>query len=209
MSKLNRPPSSCPALGRASTEPKGSVSDVVDGRGKAGSEVREVRNVNRFKDARLHAVSSKNMYSEHGLEARMAPPFGQVCQSFIVVWNWMPGSAEGPAGVANFFPKPAGRQHFVRLAIEPPRQRPFLVALNGAQELVGDSHRVVRVLPGDSEISLGIPVRVVGVEGDLGIPLLGELDDALDVIVRHFGAAREADFALQGRVLLRIEAIVA
>src|SRR3954447_17547946 len=97
MSKLNRPPSSCPALGRASTEPKGSVSDVVDGRAKARHDVLEMQNVNRFKDARLHAVSSKNMYSEHGLEARMAPPFGQVCQSFIVVWNWMPGSAEAQA----------------------------------------------------------------------------------------------------------------
>ena len=33
------------------------------------------------------------MYSEHGLEARIGPDFGQVCQSLMVVWNWMPGSA--------------------------------------------------------------------------------------------------------------------
>src|SRR5438270_562783 len=57
----------------------------------------EARNVKRFSDARLHAVSSKNMYSEHGFDARMSPPFGQVCQSLIVVWNWMPGSAEAQA----------------------------------------------------------------------------------------------------------------
>ena len=51
----------------------------------------------RFIDARLHAVSSRNMYSEHGLEALIGPDCGQVCQSLIVVWNWMPGSAEAQA----------------------------------------------------------------------------------------------------------------
>ena len=33
------------------------------------------------------------MYSEHGFDARIGPDFGQVCQSLMVVWNWMPGSA--------------------------------------------------------------------------------------------------------------------
>ena len=51
----------------------------------------------RLSDARLQAVSSRNMYSEHGFEARIAPLTGQVCQSLIVVWNWMPGSAEAHA----------------------------------------------------------------------------------------------------------------
>src|SRR6201990_2430056 len=53
------------------------------------------RNVSKFNDARLHAVSSRNMYSEHGLEARIGPEAGQVCQSLIVVWNCRPGSADG------------------------------------------------------------------------------------------------------------------
>ena len=48
----------------------------------------------RFSEARLHAVSSRNMYSEHGFDATMAPPAGQVCQSLIVVWYCRPGSAE-------------------------------------------------------------------------------------------------------------------
>ena len=39
----------------------------------------------RFSDARLQAVSSRNMYSEHGLEALIGPAAGQVCQSLIVV----------------------------------------------------------------------------------------------------------------------------
>src|SRR3984893_3875897 len=51
------------------------------------------RNASRLSDARLHAVSSKNMYSEHGLDARMGPDAGQVCQSLTVVWNCRPGSA--------------------------------------------------------------------------------------------------------------------
>src|SRR5690242_12144719 len=55
------------------------------------------RNVIRLSEARLQAVSSRNMYSEHGFEARIGPDFGQVCQSLMVVWNWMPGSAEAQA----------------------------------------------------------------------------------------------------------------
>ena len=37
------------------------------------------------------------MYSEHGFDARIAPDETQVCQSFTVVWNWMPGSAQAQA----------------------------------------------------------------------------------------------------------------
>jgi hypothetical protein len=55
------------------------------------------RNCSRLSDARLQAVSSRNMYSEHGLEARISPGAGQVCQSLMVVWNWMPGSAQAQA----------------------------------------------------------------------------------------------------------------
>src|SRR5687767_2019291 len=55
------------------------------------------RNANRFIDARLQAVSSRNMYSEHGLEARIGPDTGQVCQSLIVVWYCRPGSAQAQA----------------------------------------------------------------------------------------------------------------
>src|SRR4051812_18066532 len=58
------------------------------------------KNDSRFADARLHAVSSRNMYSEHGLEARMRPPAGQVCHSFIVVLKCRPGSADSHAARA-------------------------------------------------------------------------------------------------------------
>src|SRR2546428_1400880 len=56
-----------------------------------------LRNASRLSEARLHAVSSRNMYSEHGFEARIGPDAGQVCQSFTVVWNCRPGSAEAQA----------------------------------------------------------------------------------------------------------------
>src|SRR5690606_21311616 len=46
----------------------------------------------RFSDARLHAESSRNMYSEHGFDALMRDVFGHVCQSLTVVSNCMPGS---------------------------------------------------------------------------------------------------------------------
>src|SRR5215510_7601346 len=56
----------------------------------------------RFSEARLHAVSSRNMYSEHGFEALMRPDSGQVCHSLMVVSNCTPGSAEAQAAAPIF-----------------------------------------------------------------------------------------------------------
>src|SRR5690349_17622656 len=60
---------------------------------RPGTTSEGLRNASRLSEARLHAVSSRNMYSEHGLDARIGPDAGQVCQSFTVVWNCRPGSA--------------------------------------------------------------------------------------------------------------------
>ena len=54
-------------------------------------------------DARLHAESSRNMYSEHGLLALIRSVFGQVCQSFTVVSNCMPGSPHAQVASAIIF----------------------------------------------------------------------------------------------------------
>src|SRR6516225_4040921 len=54
-------------------------------------------NAIRFKEARLQAVSSRKLYSEHGFEALIRPLSGQVCHSLIVVSNCRPGSAEAQA----------------------------------------------------------------------------------------------------------------
>src|SRR5919199_690328 len=58
------------------------------------------RNFMRFSDARLHALSSTCMYSEHGLDALMRPEFGDVCHWLIVVSYWTPGSAQRQAASA-------------------------------------------------------------------------------------------------------------
>jgi len=47
----------------------------------------------RFSEARLHAESSIDMYSEQGFDALMRPVFGSVCHALIVVSYWTPGSA--------------------------------------------------------------------------------------------------------------------
>ena len=57
------------------------------------------------------------MYSEHGFDALIAPAAGQVCQSLMVVWNWMPGSAQGPGGVADLLPQLASLHGLGDLAV--------------------------------------------------------------------------------------------
>src|SRR5574340_368617 len=48
----------------------------------------------RFRDARLHAVSSRNMYSLQGLLALIRAVFLHVCQRFTVVSYCIPGSPQ-------------------------------------------------------------------------------------------------------------------
>src|ERR1700691_5370974 len=52
----------------------------------------ELRYFITLSDARLHAVSSRNMYSDQGFEALMRAVFLQVCDWFTVVSYCMPGS---------------------------------------------------------------------------------------------------------------------
>src|SRR3984893_14631321 len=54
----------------------------------------------RLSEARLHAESSIDMYSEHGFEALMRPVFGSVCHELIVVSYCTPGSAHSHAAAA-------------------------------------------------------------------------------------------------------------
>ncbi len=60
------------------------------------------RNASRFSEARLQAVSSRNMYSEHGFDALIRPLAGQVCHSLMVVSYCRPGSALAQAAWAIF-----------------------------------------------------------------------------------------------------------
>src|ERR1051326_2218122 len=61
------------------------------------------RKASRLSEARLHAVSSRNMYSEHGFDALMRPSAGHVCHSLTVVSYCTPGSAHDQAAKAISF----------------------------------------------------------------------------------------------------------
>src|SRR5205809_7141003 len=58
------------------------------------------KNFVRLSDDRLQAVSSRNMYSEHGLLALIFPLLGQVCQWLMVLSYCTPGSAQAQADSA-------------------------------------------------------------------------------------------------------------
>ncbi len=115
----------------------------------------------------------------------------------------------GPGGVADLLPKRARLDGLGGLAAEAPGQVPVGVGLDRMQEGVGHPHRIVGVLARDGEIGLGFPVGVVGVEVEGSVTLAGELDDPLDDAVGHVVLARQLHLALQRRVLLDVEAVVA
>src|SRR5580704_6926858 len=69
----------------------------------------EPRNFIRFSEAKLHAVSSRNMYSEHGFEALMRAVFLQVCQRLTVESYCMPGSPQCQADSEIFFRRSRAR----------------------------------------------------------------------------------------------------
>src|SRR6188472_3630072 len=77
----------------------------------------------RLIDARLHAESSRNMYSEHGLLALMRAVFGQVCHSLTVVSNCMPGSPQThvPSAI------PRIRSRALKVSIAEPSRTAFVV----------------------------------------------------------------------------------
>ncbi len=115
----------------------------------------------------------------------------------------------GPRRKGNLLPQLARLHALVQFLVFAARQVPIGVFGNGAQKTVRHPHGVVRVLAGHRHIGFGIPIGVVGAKIDAVIALLGEGDDALDVIVGNVGLARGFDFALQRRVEGRIEAIIA
>src|SRR3989338_4409576 len=68
-----------------------------------------LRNFIRFNEARLQAVSSRNMYSEQGFDAFILPEAGQGFHRLMVVSNCMPGSPHSQAASAiSCMTSPAG-----------------------------------------------------------------------------------------------------
>ncbi len=163
------------------------------------------RKVSRLSEARLHAVSSRNMYSEHGLEARIVAR----CRAGVPVVDrgveLQAGIGGGPGGVADLFPQVARLQRSWRPCRSGAPIRSQSPSVSTAlQELVGDAHRVVGVLAGDGEIGLRVPIGVVDREIDVGVALLGELDHALDDSCPAHSALRASLISRRKRrVLLR------
>src|SRR5712672_1413501 len=99
----------------------------------------DVRYFIKFSEARLQAVSSRNMYSLHGLEALMRAVFLQVCQRFTVVSYCMPGSPQCHVESATFASKSRARSFSlgwpsVILRVHQSRSSA------AAHEIVGDAH---------------------------------------------------------------------
>ena len=96
------------------------------------------------------------------------------------------GISRRPGGVADLFPQIARLQRLHRCL---PSRRAVRfqsrVVFDGLEELVRDAHGVVRVLAGDGQVGFAVPIGVVGREVDVGVALLGELDDAQAVVLRH------------------------
>src|SRR5579883_1641747 len=63
----------------------------------------------KLSEARLQAVSSRNMYSEHGFEALMRAVALHVCQRLTVVSYCMPGSPQCQAESAIFWRRSRAR----------------------------------------------------------------------------------------------------
>src|SRR5215203_6032537 len=75
------------------------ITSTAFANSSASKVLSSLRNFSRFSDARLHEELSRDMYSEHGLDAVMRPVSGLVCQSLIVSSYCRPGSAHSHAAL--------------------------------------------------------------------------------------------------------------
>ncbi|CCC97391.1 protein of unknown function [Azospirillum baldaniorum] len=114
----------------------------------------------------------------------------------------------GPGGVADLVPQVAGADRAMDRAVGAADQLPLVVVQDGLDEVVGDAHRVVGILAGHRQVGVRVPIGVVGLELDAGEALAGELDHALDVVLRHLRLAGGDDGLLQLLVDLRVLAIL-
>ena len=98
-----------------------------------------------------------------------------------------------PGGFGDLLPQVAGLDGLMNLTIGAADQVPIAIGQDLFKEIVGQTDRVVGVLARNGQISVGIPVGIIGTDIDLGIALLGEFDDAVDIVIGDQGGARGAD----------------
>ena len=150
---------------------------------------------------------------KHVFRARIGRPDGSRLRAGVPVVDRRveldAGVGGRPGGVADLFPELARLERLDGLVGDAGFQIPIAILEHGTQKLVRHPHRVVRILARDREIGLAVPIGVVGREIDVFVALLGELDDAQDVVLRHLIAPRVFDGALEGWVFGGIEAGIA
>ena len=118
-----------------------------------------------------------------------------------------PRISAGPCSFADFVPQFTCGNGFGNFAIGTTDQVPVAVIKNSLQEFIGNTDRVIRVLTRYGQVSLGVPIGVIGFEADLGKALTGEFDDFIDIGIRdHDSACRKHSF-FELRVLTRGETI--
>ena len=91
-------------------------------------------------------------------------------------------------------------------AVGSPDEIPRLSGVEAREKLVRDADRVVRVLAGNGSVRLRIPVRVVRLDLQLFVALLGVVERVLDVRRRDSGAQRRTHRGLQPGVVRWVEA---
>ena len=111
-----------------------------------------------------------------------------------------------PRCEADLLPKICSGNGLVDSAVGTPDQIPRLACVEACEKLVGDAHRVVRVLARDGPVRLGIPIRVVRLDGQLFVALFRVVESVLDVRRRNAGAECRPHRGLQAVVERRIEA---
>ena len=95
------------------------------------------------------------------------------------------GVGAGPGGAADLVPQISRLHYLYGRSVKPRGQSPIAIGFNGPQKIVCDANRIVRVLPGDSEVGFRIPVGRKFCKIDFGLTLAGELDHPCDDGVRN------------------------
>ena len=131
------------ATGTAPSSPRFRARWSTAGRRARRRRCRSVpsalRNGSRLSEARLQAVSSRNMYSEHGFDARIGPAGRAGVPVVDGGVELHAGIGRGPGGIADLLPQVAGLQRLDDLAVLAGGQVPVAVVLDGAQEIVLDA----------------------------------------------------------------------
>ncbi len=143
---------------------------------------------------------TSGVVEEHVFRARVRRPDRAACGAGVPVVD---GRVEldarigaGPGRFCDLVHQHARLQPLERLAAHARLQLPIAILFDRAQEGVVDANGVVGVLARDGLISFALPIGVEARKRNGLEALPRELDDALDVVVRHEGGARGFDLAL-------------